>query len=274
MVTRCDGPWATWRQPAFAGPCTERRGAGLVDGATYEVVDTMPSDRIPAGGEVVADDAGKLMVFVPGAAGATLGEILDETAAQKARIDANVAVALLARVVDAALALDDHARRRAALAADQVLVSFDGALLLRGHLPWWGSRRAPEVEPGFVISSNAGETAVLLGVLAAELFTSRRGRPRSLSLPAIPRAIRADARDLLVRLLEGPVAPDVEENWEHVDVPRDDELRARLARLTLRVSHVDDADLAGLVRGLFPERWADEKRARDLVDGLVAGYAP
>ena len=265
-IARFAAPWVAFSHPGFAGPATDLRGASLDvdDGAAYEVRPLEALARAPDDVVEVHDAAGAPHAFVPCAAGATLGELLDESAAQRARVDAAFAVRILVEVAPALLADDAQA-----ISSDHVLVGFDGSVRARGHLAWWGPRRPPStaVPYGFVVPTVAAESVVLLGIVAAELFTSRRGVPSSFSLPGVERSIRADVRDLVVRLIEGPRRPDREELWNAPDAVTREEVTARIERIRRGIEPSSARDLGVLVQNLFVERARDEQLAQEIVDG-------
>jgi hypothetical protein len=269
-ITRA-GPFAAFVDRGFAGPSTNWRGVSLESGATFEVARIDPRSWTQPHDAVIAfsDDDGAALMLVPSAAGATLKEIVDASVEQRARLDAPLAVRIVDAIIPAVLSDPGQA-----ISSSHVLVGFDGSVRVRGNLPWWPERRPPPLPSGSVIPTARGETVALLGIVVAEALTSRAGPPKSLALPTVDRSIRDDVRDLLVRLLESPLRPDVEELWDRDDVATDDEIRARLARITRRLPPADANDLGPVVQNLFASRFDNEKKTRDLIDELIAGYAP
>ena len=270
-ITRCDGPWAAFVDRGFAGPSTAWRGVSLESGDPFEVARLDPRAwRVPLDATVVYDKDGAALMFVPSAPGATLKEIVDASSEQRARLDSALAVRIVDVVTNAVLADPGQA-----ISSSHVLVGFDGSVRVRGHLPWWGERRPPPLPPGTVIPTARGETLALLGIVVAEAMTSRAGAPRSLALPTVDRRIRDELRDLLVRLLESPLRPDVEELWDAGDdLASDDEVRARLDRVVRFLPAAPAPELGAVVQNLFHARFDAERKTRELVDELLAGAAP
>lgn len=259
------GPWVFLLMRNFAGPSTEWRAMPLADapggadgvrvGDTFEVAFRTSWRPRRMEGLVVTDGGVHgARVLVPSAGGVALGELLDETAKQKAHIDASYAVHLLAALAPSFL-LRVADGGGGAVSVDNVLIGFDGSVFARGDLPWWPRRRPARLPSGVLTPTDDAESVRLFGELAAELFASRRFDVRTgLSFPGHEGTVRKEARAFVQWLLETPIAPDVEDLWQEVDVPLLAEVSRRIDSLRKLVDPVPPLALATFVRHLFPER--------------------
>jgi hypothetical protein len=296
-------PWSVVEDPGFAGPRTRLRAWSTALPA--EIDDDDPRERFVAHEAVwlrgvanarVPDDTawvpaddpaaphrdddddehaeyGRTLACVRTAPGATLGEIVDASAAQGARLDASFVFGIVAPLVAQMLA---PAPQRSAfgrvdvepaISVDHVVVGFDGASRFRGHLAWWGAAAPPAPRAGFRYAGAAWPRHAAIGALLACALTSRR-RPAGLSLPNVDKAVRDDARALLERLRDAGVEPDVPayDPWD--DAPRSGarsaspapptDTAARVSALAARVP-ADPRTIGAMVRALFPARWERER---------------
>lgn len=272
------GPWAHLLMRGFAGPSTEWRAVALGDaprgaegvraGDTFEVGFRTTWRPRRRDGLVITDEgAPGERVLIPSAGGVSLGELLDETVAQKAHIDASYVVHLLAAVAPSFL-LRVSDGGGGAVSVDNVLLGFDGSVFPRGDVPWWPSRKAARLPPGLLTPTDDAESVRLFGELAAELFASRRFDLRTgLSFPGHEGTLRKEARAFVQWLLETPIAPDVEDLWHEVDVPLLAEVSRRIDALRRLVDPVPPLALATYVRHLFRDR---AKREDALVEQVAA----
>lgn len=278
LALRLRAPWAFLLHRSFAGPSTEWRAVALTDapdnaegvrsGDTFEVAFRTTWRPRRLDGLVVTDGGVHgARVLVPSTGGVTLGELLDETVAQKAHVDASYAVHLLAALAPSFL-LRVSDGGGGAVSVDNVLLGFDGSVFPRGDLPWWPSRRASRLPPGLLTPTDDAESVRLFGELAAELFASRRFDVRTgLSFPGHEGTLRKEARGFVQWLLDTPIAPDVEDLWQEVDVPLLAEVSRRIDALRRLVDPVPPLALSTFVRHLFPAR---AQREDALVEQIAA----
>ena len=276
----CDGPFRAFLDVGFAGPRSTWRAVNIDDGTTWEGCDlgAVPAHgfaEAPAGTELVLDSDGRALVLAPSAAGATLGELIDATAEQGARMDPSLCVHLVCAL--AGIVLGDGGRTRPLpITIDHVLVGFDGSVRSRAHLPWWGPLPTAARTPGDRRTFSP-ETTVLhmLGEVAAEVLTSRRWPPPALVFPTLPKGLRRKVRQQMRVLLEDTTISvrELEDDDAyggrfdrplHLAVVRDGLLA--LARATAPAS---TTEVGVLVQHVFAERWANEERARAISDAAM-----
>lgn len=267
----CDGPFRAFADRGFAGPMTTWRAVNVDDGSTWEACElgAVPAHgfaEAPAGTELVLDEAGQALVLAPSAAGATLGELIDATAAEGARMDAPLAVRIICALTPMVLAA-----RVQRVSSDHVLVGFDGSVHSRAHLPWWGPPPEVRLPADRRTFSDEGTALHMLGEVVVEVLTSRRWPPPGLVLPALPKGLRRKARQQLRLLLEQTtVSVRQLEEYEEVDFdyPTLDVAAARdgLLGLARATPPAPAAELGALVRNVFGERWEREQRAQAIID--------
>jgi hypothetical protein len=291
---RIERPWAAFEHEAFAGPRTVPpvlRGTRLdVDAEaapTYEVVEAagVPAERVPPD----AVRAGEAL-FVPSAAGATLGEIVDESERQNAQLDQAFGLAMVAPIfVPEVLQPPDGIQP--AISIDHVLVGFDGSVRFRGRLPWWGERAAP------ALGEAGGEESLLLvlAVLGSVLMSKRVGAMEA--APAFGNMFAGvgsrAARELLTRTI-GPEAAGLWDRFRGGLGGLGGALVPVLALVDMLGGSGGQSGglLGGMLRGgtggrgasatpppsteaigafvrnVFPQRWADEQRVPERIDAM------
>lgn len=272
-----DGSFRAHLDPGFAGPCTRWRATRLDDESTWEAcelssIDARANVAAPRDTELHLDAEGDAWVLAPSTAGATLGEIVDATVSQGARIDPAFGVHILAELAPQVL-VDDlrwetqlsrlDVVRVDAVSLDHVLVGVDGSVRSRGHLPWWGPRRRARIDAAFLARrgehepvNDGAENVRAFGELAAELLSSRRWPVPGLMFPALPKKLRREARRVLTHMLDDTIVP-IGLDWdEHLGVPHIDlaALRVDVEHLRRHVDVVTAAHLGAFVANLFPER--------------------
>jgi hypothetical protein len=261
QITRCESPYACFMHDRFAGPRTRWRGTRIdVEPlATFEVVElgsTIHGDPIR-----VFDNNKRALGFVPSVPGATLGEILDESEQQGARLDPGFALAILEPVFELILQPNNL---RAAISVDTVLVGFDGTVLFRGHLPWWGERRPSRAPLGFIAPDASAESMLLATELLMSTLTSRRTNAESIGASVTTGAgLTGLAQTFLRSAFSGAALPEIESLWSGQPGPNPLGLLAVLASLNGRGTRASPQALGEMVQNLFPVRFQEEQRVRD-----------
>ena len=117
----CDGPFRAFFDGGFAGPMTTWRAVNIDDGSTWEACElgAVPAHgfaEAPAGTELVLDAQGQALVLAPSAAGVSLGELIDQSAAEGARMDVSISVHIIGALTQ--IVLDGSASMGAGLGGD------------------------------------------------------------------------------------------------------------------------------------------------------------